>query len=263
MASPCALGFSQDGGWAPSTRVLNGRAMWQLYPFSVVVLKSHSITFCLTLLFAAAIICPGTRGGKGEFTSQYGSGQPCKNMWDQKSCSGQSGKIAIFHKDSWCCRSALSLSTFRSAKELLGIQHPGTSPSGEVCFPPGSLREDITGELIKQTKKQTITNKINDASLISSTPGNPEVFKAVIQVTVISYRNVYIIANVNSLCNSLVRPGTMQANENIQQSLPVTWIQYDFTPMILLLSMKLFSSLWIHLQTESFFKLKTKIIKFF
>lgn len=52
----------------------------------------------------------------------------------------------------------------------------------------------------------------------------------------------------------------MQANENIQQSQPVTLIQYDFIPTTLFLNMQLLFSPCIHLQIESF-KLKSKNIK--
>lgn len=55
-----------------------------------------------------------------------------------------------------------------------------------------ALRQKISQG--RQRRKQ----KRNDVSLVSSTPGNPEVFEAVMRVKAISHRNFCITANVNS-----------------------------------------------------------------
>lgn len=55
-----------------------------------------------------------------------------------------------------------------------------------------ALRQNIAQEI--QIRKQ----ERNDASVLCSSPGNPEVFEAVMQVKAIRHGNVRINANVNS-----------------------------------------------------------------
>lgn len=71
-----------------------------------------------------------------------------------------------------------------------------------VLLSPGSQAEDITGDSDKKQER-------NDASLISITPENPEVFEAVIEVKAIRHENVCISASVNS---SVPQAGKSQSN---------------------------------------------------
>lgn len=57
------------------------------------------------------------------------------------------------------------------------MQHQGASPSGDVCFSPGSVTEDTKGKFDLKNKRQTNKNQeINYASLKSSSAGNTDFF---------------------------------------------------------------------------------------
>lgn len=70
LVSPGILWFFTSWWLGSKYQGPKGGTMRELYPFCVLDFEVTEHHFCLTPLFAADISCPGSRHGKGEFTSQ-------------------------------------------------------------------------------------------------------------------------------------------------------------------------------------------------